>query len=59
MIIDGAYNLVLAAWGFPASLCLAETRSWRTFLGLEAFICKTSALENVLSAEGKMKEKQS
>ena len=28
-------------------------------MGLEAFLCKTSTLENVLSAEGKMKEKQS
>ena len=59
MIIDGVYKSVLAGGGSPATQCLVETRSWRTCLGLESFICKNGVLENILSAEGKMKEKQS
>ena len=59
MIIDGVYKSVLAGGGFPVTQCLVETRSCSTCLGSEIFLCKNGVLGNILSAEGKMKEKQS
>ena len=59
MIIDGDDKSVLASGGSPVTHCLVETRSSSTCLASESFICKNGVLGNILSAEGKMKEKQS
>ena len=59
IIIDGDDRSVLAGGDSPMTQCQVETRSSSTFLASESVICKNGVLGNILSAEGKMKEKQS